>query len=218
MSITILDREINNVCIIDDDADSRYGWGLTVEDTKLNPISQDEKVNSIDEYLALMTKQCDAIVTDHHLKIKDYFPVNGAEIVYKCFDYKIPSILVTRYENAVVDEIRKYRPKIPIILSPDDFDPDSLMQGLEICINEFKGTFTQEREPIRTLVRVDDVSENHIYILMPGWNPNEMVSVNKNILPHGIFKELKPDTRLFALVNTGAANSRDLYFSNWELK
>lgn len=213
----IAEKQINNVCIIDDSAEAREGWSLAVEDAKLKPILQTESVADIDEYIPYLQK-FDAIVTDHHLKTGKYFPVNGAEVVYKCYDFKIPSILVTRYDdNTVIDEIRKYRSKIPVILSQEDYDPDTLRRGLEVCINEFKGKVSEERELSRTFIRVDDVDANYIYLIIPGWNPHKVVSVKKDLLPMHILPQLSSKAKLFAKVNTGARDTLDLFFTSWEI-
>ncbi len=90
MSITIYDREIRDVCIIDDDVNSGYAMELTIENTNLNPIAQNEKILDIDNYISHINQSFDAIVTDHHLRKKNYSPVNGAEIVYRCYDYTSP--------------------------------------------------------------------------------------------------------------------------------
>lgn len=214
----ISNRKINDVCIIDDDIDSRNAMQLTIEDSSLNPVPQDNKVLNFDNYLSSINGAYDAIVTDHHLRKKNYFPINGAEIVYKCFELQMPSILVTRYEQAVVDEIRMYRSRIPIVLSPEDFNPDSLLSSLETCINEFDGIFIPERKLWRTMVRIDDIDDSHIYLLIPAWNANQMISISRNIIPSNVEKDLQADMRLFVMVNIGATNSRDLYFQNWELK
>jgi hypothetical protein len=218
MSLIIDDKEINNVCVIDDDAQARHGWSLAIEDSKLHPFPQNEKVLNIDDYIPYL-QRFDAIVTDHHLMKKNYFPVNGAEIVYRCYDYKIPSILVTRYDDEkVVDEIRRYRNKIPIILSQEEYAPDTLRQGLEICLNEFKGKLLPERKLWRTFIRIDDIDKTHVYLLIPAWNPNKVVSINRNLIQEEILKVLNPDMKMFAQVNIEAKDVIDLYFKNWELK
>lgn len=218
MAIIIDDRTINNVCIIDDSAEARYGWSLVIEDSKLNAIQQDERVANIDEYIPFL-KKFDAVVTDHHLKTGNYFPVNGAEIAYRCYDYKIPTLLVTRYDDErVVDEVRKYRHKIPVILTQENYDPDTLRRGLEICINEFNGKLIQERKLWRTYIRIDDVDETHAYLSIPAWNPHKVVSINRKLIKPEISNKLQPDTKLFAQVNIGASDAIDLYFKHWELK
>lgn len=69
MSLIIQDREINDICIIDDSAEARYSWSLAIVDAKLNPIEQNERVANIDEYIPFLQK-FDAVVTDHHLKLE----------------------------------------------------------------------------------------------------------------------------------------------------
>jgi CheY-like chemotaxis protein len=214
----IADKEIMDVCVIDDNLEARDAWSLTIEDSKLRPYPQNESVSDFDEFISYL-QDFDAIVTDHHLKTGNYFPINGAEVVYRCYDYKIPSILVTRYDdNTVVDEIRKYRDKIPVIISQEDYDPDTLKQGLEMCINEFKGTLKQERKLWRSFIRIDDIDKNYAYLTIPAWNPNKVISISKKIIEDEILNNVNPDMKLFAKVNIGAENALDLYFKNWELK
>lgn len=218
MAITIDNKIINNVCIIDDNADARYVWSLVIVDSKLNPIQQDKRVTNINDYIPILQK-FDAIVTDHHLKTGNYFPVNGAEIVSMCYDFKIPSILVTRYDDEnIMDEVHRYRDKIPVILTQENYDTDTLRHGLEICINEFNGKLIQERKLWRTYIRADDVDKTHAYLSIPAWNPHKIVSINRNLIPHKVSEKLQPDTKLFAQVNIGASDAIDLYFKNWELK
>ncbi len=126
--------------------------------------------------------------------------------------------MVTRDAESVIDEIRKYRQKIPIILSPEDFDPDSLLRGLEICVNEFKGKLIPERKLWRTLVKIEDINETHVYLLIPAWNPNKIILVNRNIITLHISDRLSSDMRLFAKVNIGASPASELYFSDWRDK
>lgn len=213
----IANTEINDVCVIDDSPEARESWCYAIEDAKLNPVQQNEKVVNLDDYLPFL-KKFDAIVTDHHLKTGNYFPVNGAEIVYKSYDFRIPSILVTRHDDGKsIDEIRQYRAKIPVLLSQEDYDPDTLKRGLEVCINEFKGKILEERELYRTLIKVDDEDEKFVYVIVPGWNPHKVISIQKNILDTNFVKNLSPKAKVFARANIGAHETIDLYFTDWEV-
>jgi hypothetical protein len=214
---TIKNKQIDRVCVIDDDEASRYAMGLTVEDSKLIAVPQNQKIDNLDAYFNEIVKPSDAIVSDHHLRKKNYFPVNGAEVVSRSYDKRIPSVLVTKYEQAVIDEIRKYRQKIPIILNPDEFDPDSLMQSLEFCINEFNGEIVPSRKVWRTLIRVDDIGDNHLYLIIPSWNSNETIKIPIKDLPVDIQSKAKADVRMHAKVNVGATLSNDLFFLDWEI-
>lgn len=219
MGKTINDWLINRICIVDDDAEGRAAMELTIEDSEFDAVPQNEKIQTLDSYFLNVVKPHDAVVSDHHLRKKNYFPVNGAEVVSVCYTKQIPSILVTKYEDGfIVDEIRRFRHRIPVILNPEEFQPDSLIQSLELCINEFKGEFTPSRKAWRTLIRIDYVDDTHFYIIIPSWNPNEGISIAKSDLPYEVRNILKDDLRIHAEVNIEASSKNDLFFINWEPK
>jgi hypothetical protein len=216
MSIKIADKQIERVSIIDDDDDSRSSMEFTIQDLKLTAVPQNDKVGNIDAFF-IQLPAIDAVVSDHHLKKKNYFPINGAEVIYKCYEKRIPAVLVTRYEQHNYD-IRKFRQRIPVILTPDEFDPDSLIKSFEVCINEFNGKFLNGRKAWRTLIRIDDMDETNFYIIIPAWNQNETVSLSRSLLPEHINRIIQADYRLHAEVNIDAEYSSDLYFVSWEEK
>lgn len=219
MSMNINDWQIDRIHIIDDDEESRQVLEYTVADTDVMPVIQNERIDNLSNYLNEFIGHQDAVVSDHHLKKKNYFPVNGAEVIFQCYKRRIPSVLVTKYEQAEIVEIRKRRRNIPVILNPDEFDPETLLYGLSTCINEFKGVVLPERKLWRTLIQVDDVSENsNFFIIIPSWNPQETISINKSELPPEISSIIKPDMRLHARANIGADNVNDLFFTDWEPK
>lgn len=219
MGKQISNRLINRVCIIDDDPEGRAAMELTIEDSELTPVPQNAQILNLETYFADVVKPNDAVVSDHHLRKKSYFPTNGAEVVSMCYEKHIPSVLVTKWEDAsVIDEIRRFRHQIPVILNPEEFDPDSLMRSLEICVNEFNGDFLLSRKVWRTLIRVDFVDENHFYFIIPAWNLNEGISLPKSDVPDEIRHILNDDIRLHARVNMEAASKNELFFINWESK
>jgi hypothetical protein len=217
MGKTIVDRIISRVHIIDDNEIFRGALEEAVQESELQPIQQQSKVESVDRFLMEVVGSEDAVVSDHQLKIKNYFPINGAEVVYKCYEHKIPSVLVTRYETHI-DEIRRYRKNIPVILNPEDFEPDTLIHSLEVCINEFNGNIRQARKGWRTLVRIDGADESHVYVIIPAWHTSEVISINKSDLPEDMRGIAVPEKRFHACINIGTESPNDLYFTNWESK
>jgi hypothetical protein len=209
--------DIKRVGVIDDYDPGRDSLAYKVEDADREPIIQKESVSDLNNFLSSMKDNFDAIVTDHHLrKAASYFPIDGAELVAHCYDQNLPSLLVTRFENSEVLEIRRFRKKIPVLLTPDEFNAETLISGLEKCINEFKGNFTADRKVWRTLVRVEDIRDKNIFLFIPGWNSQQAVALNTNNLPEELQKTIKPDMRLFAGVNIGCENFNDLFITNWE--
>jgi CheY-like chemotaxis protein len=214
---TNLLQTIRKVGVIDDYADGRETLAYMVEDASLEPIFQNEAVTDLQAYLSSIGQVFDAVVTDHHLrKVKSYFPIDGAELASHCYQRKIPSLLVTRYEQPEILEIRKFRENLPVVLAPDEYNVDSLILGLEKCMNEFNGIFSVDRKAWRTLIRIDDIKAKNLYIIIPGWNSQQVIALNMNNLPIGLQKKVKPDMRCFAKVNIGNDNPNELFIKDWE--
>ena len=75
------------------------------------------------------------------------------------------------------------------------------------------------RRPWRTLVRVDDVSQdgNYCHVVVPAWNPHQAIRLYFHDIPHDILPRLKTKgSRLHAKVNIGAVSFEDVYFDEWE--
>ncbi|HLP39550.1 hypothetical protein [Lacibacter sp.] len=223
MSVVLLDREINKIHVIDDDTDSRESYGLTVEEIEVETVLQNDRVDNIETFLLTIGNQ-DAVVSDHHLKkSSSYFPMNGANFISKCYDRHIPSVLVTKYEMASYHEIRPFKRNIPVVLTPEQFNPDTLVKALELCVAEFKGNLSQTRKTWKTLVRFDDVirddagNKTVAMAILPSWNRNMVINLKMLELPHEIQEISEPDLRLYAQVNIDAEDPYELYFQNWEI-
>jgi hypothetical protein len=218
MGLLIANQNINRLCIIDDDEGSRASYVEAFYDTSFDAIPQDE-VNDIGLFFEKSLKAFDAVISDHQLKKKkNYFPINGAQVVSMCYERLIPSLLVTRYDPTQKSEIRKFRNKIPVIINPSDFGEETVVRGLETCINEFNGQLRADRRLWRTLVRIDSFDENHIYIIIPGWDTTEAIAVGMDEIPANIIAIIEEDKRLHVEINIGCESVNDLYFGNWEIK
>jgi CheY-like chemotaxis protein len=218
MPITIEGREIRTILVIDDDKASREGYGFAVEDVGVETILQNDRIEDVQRFLGQLKDQ-DAIVSDHHLrKTSSYSPINGAELVCKCFDRRIPSVLVTRFEKSSVHEIRPLRGKIPVVLTPDKFNPETLVAGLADCVSELEGRVPTKRKTWRTLVRVDDCDEFSIVLFVPSWNRDVAVDLRRSEFPNYMQEILKPDLRVHAMVNIDAEDIAELFFTDWEPK
>lgn len=223
MSVKLIDREISKIHVIDDDSDSRESYGLTVDEIEVETILQNDRVDNINTFL-LSIGIHDAVVSDHHLKkSSSYFPINGANFVSQCYEKHIPSVLVTKYEMASYHEIRPYKKNIPVVLTPDQFNPDNIINALEQCINEFKGILSQTRKTWKTLVRFDDVIRDEhsnkliAMAILPSWNKDLVINLKMMELPEEIRAIAEPELRLYAHVNIDAEDPYELYFQNWEI-
>lgn len=222
MALIIRNRSIERISIVDDDASARQGYEYSVEDLRVEPVPEEGPLGNLAEFIARMPTQVDAAICDHHLRKRNYAGFNGAEAVAAWYQVQFPALLCTRYDNAELEELRRYLRWIPVMLKPDDLDPGSIESGLERCIAEFAGHFEPHRRPWRTLVRVDDVvldgPRRWFGAVIPAWEPNEVVRVWLDHLPPEIQVRIAPDVRLHAQVNLGAESYEELYIYNWELQ
>ncbi len=114
-------------------------------------------------------------------------------------------------------ELRTYRKHIPVLLRPAEMNPDSVIEGLEQVLLEFKGEFKPIRKPWRTQIRIEDVDTGGFaYIVVPAWNSNDVIRLKLADLPAIVQTTAKLGKRLHARVNIGADSDVDLYFDSWE--
>jgi len=134
------------------------------------------------------------------------------------YQNQFPAVLCTRYEQANIDEMRRHRRYIPVLLRPDELNPDSIVKGLEACIREFNNQYPTSRKPWRTLIRVDDIdAENgYFYVIVPAWDQNQIIRIQMKDVPEFVQERLAIKSRFHALVNIGTDYHQDIYFDQWE--
>jgi hypothetical protein len=218
MGIDILGRTIDRIRIIDDDPSVRLSYEYSVEELNLIPVMAEGPLPSIKEFVQQSSEVSDAAICDFQLRVKNYAGFDGAETVALMYHKQFPAVLCTRYEKANVDEMRKYRRYIPVLLEPSELNPDSITQGLKVCIREFGGQYSTTRKPWRTLVRVHDLDEENrfIYLTISAWDPNQIIRVKITDVPSNVREKLARKSRFHALVNVGAESSHEIYFDQWE--
>ncbi len=116
--------------------------------------------------------------------------------------------------------IRPYRRNIPMLIHGADAGSDKIIEGLKMCINEFNNRFTSERKSHRTLVRVVEEIDREspvVYVIVPVWNTQEVVSLPLSIIPEELHKHVTTNSRFFAKVNIDAKAHDELYFTDFTL-
>ena len=221
MAITIAARPINRISIIDDQAPVRESYELSVQDLGVESVSEAGPLDPLPKCVKSISQRTDAAICDYNLKVRDYSPFNGAELAAEFYKVRFPAVLCTKWHSASIDEMRPYRRFIPAMVDPAQLDPTSIARGIEACIREFVGEFLTVRRPWRTLIRVEDLRRLDqgaifLYVVIPAWNPNEVVRLPSQVIPSTLLKELAPGSRLHAKVNLGANGNEELFFEDWE--
>lgn len=218
MGIVLLGRAINRIQIIDDDPRVREAYEYSVEELNVSPVLADGPLPTIDRFVEHSREVADAAICDFQLRVKNYASFNGAETVALMYRNQFPAVLCTRYEQANIDEMRRHRRYIPVLLRPDELNPESITKGLEACLKEFNNEYPSSRKPWRTLIRVEDVDNDNgfFYVVIPAWDQNQVIRILKKDVPKYIQERLVEASRFHARVNIGANRHQDIYFYEWE--
>lgn len=175
----------------------------------------------VGELAQQLAEQTYAVICDHRLREGGLADFYGSELVAALYDLKKPAILITQYLNDSHTTIGAFRRKIPVLLARDELTPMSLKQGISQCASELDGSISRERRPRRTIIRVEQISQEFgqdvIEAFIAGWKPRQAVRFPASLIPEYILNNVQTGTRLFAKVNVGAPKSEDLFFENFEL-
>jgi len=218
MTLILQGRRIESVSIVDDDPNARAAFGFPVEELNLEPVPAEGPLPDLSQFVEETRKIAQAAICDYKLSVRNYASFNGAQLVALQYQNRFPAVLCTRWETASIDEMRRFRRYIPVLLRPDEFNPDSFVRGLECCLEEFQGRFRPSRRPWRTLVRVEEVDHerSYLYIVIPGWDSHEVVRLQLEDVPPEIQQGIEPEMRFHAQVNVGTESNVELYFEGWE--
>ena len=221
MTINIEGMVINRMQVIDDNPMSRETWGEFVTDLELDFLPEAGPIRNLDDFSKKVIENADAVLCDHHLKVGPYSRFNGAEVVNFLFRNGTPSILCTRFEERI-EEIRKFRKYIPVLLNPKELNPDSIYEGIKTCVMEMKGITLPSRKAWRALVRIEDIDKEinprnpFVEFTMPAWDSSSIIRLLFNDIPVEIRDNLQPGSRCHVMSNIGAERQEDLYFDGWE--
>jgi hypothetical protein len=211
------------IAIIDDDKNLAELTAWEVEEAGYEPFLLDNRhFLKVNDLVSLIRENTQGAVCDHRLMNSGFANFYGAELVANLYDLKFPSLLITQYtEMDTSFSIRKWRHKIPVLLSREEADASSIAKGIEDCTLELSGKIPSTRKARRTIVRITNIDEESgegvVDAFVPAWNPHKAVRFPASLIPENIKVVLKPNMRLFAHVNTGAEKSDDLYFEKFEL-
>ena len=215
----LLDREIDQVALVDDEPDARRAYRMTIEDADLEAIEVINPMSSVNQGIAAIGESAQAVLCDHNLRKRNYATFDGAEFVARCYQRNIPAVLCTQYERPDVEVIRSYRSQIPVLLKSDEVEPDHLIAGLKTCIDELRNGPGDQRRLWRTQVRVVDEGEpgrGVFFVVVPAWGRDERIGVRISDIPNAVRDSLAEGRRYHVQANIGAESADELFFGNWE--
>lgn len=219
MARTICGKTVSRVKVVDDDENARRVMALTVADAELEPMPEAGPLVELEKFVETATNSVDAVVCDHSLRGK-YATFDGAQATAELFKRKCPTVLCTRWTNAAIDAMRKYIEFIPALLSIDDATPDAIVDGIGRCISELNNEPVPSRRTWKTLIRVEGVERDSrpelFFVVIPGWNSQEVVRLPLDLVPQEKRVVIEPGVRFFAHVNKGAERPEMLFFRQFE--
>ncbi|NJN58917.1 MAG: rhodanese-like domain-containing protein [Leptolyngbyaceae cyanobacterium SL_5_9] len=223
-SLAELQGRKNKIVIIDDEKDFAEAAAWEVEDAGYETVLIVEgSFKEIDNLVSQISEDVYGVLCDQRLRKSGFANFDGSDLVATLYDRKIPAILNTQFYEVDKDvPIRKHRHKIPVLLSKSDLDESTIKAGIETCLSEFNGSFSNSRKPYRNIVRLIDFDEKYkedtVDVIIPSWKPDIPVSLPLSLICEWIV-DFQPERgiRLIANVNSGAENPEDLYFTNFEL-
>lgn len=223
MNASILDPGIKKIAIIDDEEDWAKLTAMRIRRLGVEPIIIKGNFQQVHELVdRVLDSGAHAAICDNCLQQKNFAEFYGAESVAQWYDRKLPSVLCTQYLDQDNIEIRQYLSRIPRVLKKTEASSEeAIVSCLNFCLEELQGEISPERQTCRTLVKVkritDSGSKRVMDVIVPSWDLNDTVRLPMSWLHADIEKHVTEGTRLFAWVNTGAEDSMDLFFQNFEL-
>lgn len=207
--IVVGDVEVSVVGVADDKAAKRDALAESVENACLTPLPLDSVYDS-QVAMVRVAEPAQAVLSDMQFGHGEYAPGTGAEFLALCYDAGKAVILTTAYHD-LIHQIRPYRHKIPVVLPPDEDDPEVLRQALLISAEEvLLGKRVQGRVPLRSIVEVGFVDMGLAHLFIPSWDPDLAVAFPVTMFSHWT-RPVQDGDVFFALCNTGAREPEELF-------
>ncbi|WP_162942730.1 hypothetical protein [Cryobacterium soli] len=207
--------------LVDDDPFVRQSLRYQVEFADLESVEEiGPQLGTLPDFLKL-PRHADAAISDYKLSPGGYAAFNGAELVSAWHRDNFPALLCTRYDRAEIARIRPHLRWIPVLMAPDDLNPDSLMEGLEACLFELEGNFRPVRRPWRAqvhFVEEDPEYAGSFFVELPAWQRDEVFAVKIKDLPAALGRSVKPGFRCYAQANLGSEDIDEIYLCEWEVR
>jgi DNA-binding NarL/FixJ family response regulator len=212
---------MTTVAIIDDDTQAANAVRYNVEDAGFTPWMFPGRAETLDGALNQIKENAQAAICDHRLSPLGLANFDGAELAARLIADQIPAVLISQFVNQDYDvSIRRWRAKIPSLLSRDECRPETIKDALELCRREISGEIFAGRRKHRTLLRIADMqtegNEEVIDAILPAWNRQRAVRFPAILIPSHLRRHLENGVYLIAYVNLAATRPEDLFLESFE--
>jgi hypothetical protein len=212
---------MTTVAIVDDNAQAAEAVRYAVEDAGFTPWMFTGKSRSVGWAVKKIKENAQAAICDHRLSTLGLANFDGAELAARLISGKIPAVLISQFVNQDYDvSIRRWRAKVPSLLSRDECRPETIKDALELCRREISGEIVPGRRKHRTLVRIADLQQEAgqqvVDAILPAWNRQRAVRFQATLVPSRLSRYLKKGQYLIAYVNLAAKQPEDLFFERFE--
>jgi hypothetical protein len=69
----------------------------------------------------------------------------------------------------------------------------------------------------RNMVRVTEIKEDTVSVVVPGWSYQENIEIKKSDIPANVLADMKVDYRYHAQLPLGADTKEEFFFNDWEM-
>jgi len=208
---------IQRIAVVDDDPNVRSTYSDVIYDMDLEVVDVEGPLGNLESAIEVVSV-ADAVLCDHRLV--GYASFDGAEFAATLYKHRKPAILCTQWKEARNLELALYREWLPAVLEPPP-EPGDIRRVISACLDEFDGDFRRSRKAWRTLIRVENVRsdgpEPAVEMVVPGWNPHQVVPRPLRLFSSRAHSRFVEGFRFHAWVNIGAEEADELYFTSVEL-
>lgn len=136
----------------------------------------------------ILDRGCNALISDHRLRHQSHVGFDGAELVYRANERKLPAILYSAYvEDDEATTIREWRYFIPRVVEKGPGSIKVIPGALQAARAESEGVRPLERRGFLTPIRVVDIHRDPGYptveVAVTAWKPDARVTIPVTRLP-----------------------------------
>lgn len=204
------------VAVIDDDKDGRDTLVDDLRAYAYESVAIEGKFGTdIDKLIGVVeSEKPDFVICDHRLAPKQLASFTGLEVVERLIQRQLPAMLLTTYQDPERLALRIARQRVPVIRGRDDFKIEDVSKLHEVVRREIAHEPVLSRLPHRVLLRIAEVREKDVDVVVPSWRPDHAVVVPKELMRSDVAKDVRPGDYVVGNVNIGAGNEDDLYFAD----